>query len=146
MVKFSQGIYEPINLEKYIGIKKPIYRSSWELVFMTVCDKHPSIKKWASESVKILYKHPFTGRMTVYVPDFLVYYEDKNGKSKTELIEIKPLKQTTMEKARGIKAKAVVAINKAKWAAAQNWAKKHGIVFRVMTEADMFAQVGKVKK
>lgn len=144
--KFSQGKFEPTNPEKYIGTYPIKYRSSWELVFMNVCDNNPNIKQWASESIKIPYRHPFTGRPTIYVPDFLVHYQDKNGKSKVEVIEIKPIRQTLSEKARGTKAKMVVAVNKAKWISAQHWCKRNGMIFRVMTEADMFAQAGGIKK
>ena len=144
--KFKQGKFEPKHPEKYIGTYPVKYRSSWELVFMNVCDRNPNIKQWASESIRIQYRHPFTGRSTTYVPDFLVHYQDKNGKAKVEVIEIKPVKQTLEEKARGTRAKMIVAINKAKWAAAQRWCKQNGMVFRVMTEADMFAQAGGMKK
>jgi len=144
--KFSQGKFDPKNPEKYIGTYPIKYRSSWELVFMNVCDNNSNIKQWASESIKIPYRHPFTGRSTVYIPDFLIHYQDKNGKSKVEVIEIKPIRQTLAEKARGTKAKMVVAINKAKWTSAQSWCKKHGMVFRIMTEENMFAQSGGMKK
>lgn len=144
--KFNQGKYDPINPEKYIGTYPIRYRSSWELVFMTVCDKNPNIKQWASESIPIKYRHPFTGKVATYVPDFLVSYQDKNGKGRTEVIEIKPIKQTLIEKAKGTRAKMVVAINRAKWAAAHQWCKKNGLIFRVMTEHDMFAQAGGIKK
>ncbi len=144
--KFNQGKYDPINPEKYIGTYPIRYRSSWELVFMTVCDKNPNIKQWASESIKIPYRHPFTGKGSIYVPDFLVSYQDKTGKGHTEVIEIKPIKQTLAEKAKGTRAKMVVAINRAKWIAAARWCKKNGLGFRVMTELDMFAQAGVIKK
>lgn len=144
--KFSQGLFEPANPKKYVGTYPIRYRSSWELVFMNVCDSNPAIKQWASESIKIQYRHPFTGRISIYVPDFLVHYDDKKGKSRVEIIEIKPLKQTLKEKARGTRAKMVVAINKAKWSAANQWCKRNGMVFRVMTEMDMFAQAGGMKK
>ena len=36
------------------------------------------------------------------------------------------------------KDRAVVAINYAKWASAQAWFKRQGIVFRLITEDDMF--------
>ncbi len=142
----TRSEFKPTNPEKYIGTYPIISRSSWEMIFMSVCDKNSSIKQWASESIKIPYRHPFTGRITIYVPDFLVQYEDKKGRSRVEVIEIKPLKQTMNEKAKGIRAKAVVAINKAKWSAAQAWCKKHGMVFRVITEMDMFAQASGIKK
>ena len=35
--------------------------------------------------------------------------------------------------------RAVVAVNYAKWAAAQKWCTRQGLSFRVITENDMFA-------
>ena len=78
--RFVKGKFYPKNQEKYIGLKTPTYRSSWEQAFMRLCDEHPNVSKWASESIKIPYRHPFTGKYTVYVPDFFVVYVDKNGK------------------------------------------------------------------
>ena len=143
--KWSQGKFEPKNPEKYIGTYPIRYLSSWELVFMNFCDNNSKVKQWASESIKIYYRHPFTGRQSIYIPDFLVHYEDKTGKTKVEVIEIKPIKQTLEEKARGTRAKMIVAINKAKWTAAHKWCKENGMVFRVMTEHNMFAQAGGMK-
>lgn len=144
MPKYSNGKFNPKNPEKYIGTFPITYRSSWELVFMNFCDGHEGIKQWASESIKIPYKNPITGRTTIYVPDFLINYHDRTGRQIVEVIEIKPLKQSIMEKARGQQAKLIVLQNKAKWHAATAWCKKHGMRFRVMTEQDMFAQTGKV--
>lgn len=138
--KWSQAYFTPKNPEKYIGTYPIKARSSWELVFMNKCDTHPSIKQWASESIKIPYKNPVTGKNTVYIPDFLIHYVDKYGKTHVEVVEIKPIKQSMMEKARGTRAKMVVAVNMAKWKAAQAWCKKNGMTFRVMTEEKMFAQ------
>ena len=90
MPKFLKGKFLPENKEKYVGAKEPIYRSSWELAFMKMCDSHPYITQWASENIKIPYRHPVTGKHTVYVPDFTVMYSDKNGKRHMEVIEIKP--------------------------------------------------------
>ena len=135
-----QGRYEVQNKEKYVGSKVPYFRSSWELTFCRFCDTTESITQWASEPIKIPYKHPFTGKGTVYVPDFLVQYTDKNGQRRTELIEIKPTSQTTMESAGKSQGnRNAVEINTAKWAAAANWAKHHGVVFRIVTEDDIFA-------
>ena len=72
MAKFAQGRYNMKNPDKYIGGKTPLYRSSWEFAFMGFCDESPSIQKWASESIRIPYRHPFTGKFTIYVPDFFV--------------------------------------------------------------------------
>ena len=69
-MKFHQGIYQVKNDQKYVGSKSPRFRSSWELTFMRMCDSHPSIIQWSSEPVRIPYKHPFTGKQSMYVPDF----------------------------------------------------------------------------
>lgn len=136
--KYSQGIYTIQNPEKYAGTKPPFARSSWETAFMRFCDQHPNIKKWASENVKIPYRHPFTGKVTNYVPDFMVQYEDKNGKVRVELIEIKPKSQTVIENAKGAGDKMATQVNAVKWTAAMEWAKNKGIHFKVITEDQIF--------
>ena len=75
-MKFAKGKYNLKNPEKYIGLKTPTYRSGWEHAFMRLCDEHPNVGKWASESIKIPYRHPFTGKYTIYVPDFFVVHLD----------------------------------------------------------------------
>ena len=93
----------------------------------------------ASESIKIPYRHPFTGKYTVYVPDFFIVYTDKNGRKNAELVEVKPKSQTNMMDAgKSFAKKKQVALNMAKWEAANKWAKGKGIRFRVITESDMF--------
>jgi hypothetical protein len=99
MAKFAQGKYTLKNPEKYVGGKTPTYRSGWEFAFMKFCDENPSIQRWASEAIKIPYKNPFTGKATIYVPDFFIQYKTKSGKNMVELIEVKPDNQTMMEKA-----------------------------------------------
>jgi hypothetical protein len=141
MSKYAQGKYQIKNLEKYIGKKTPTYRSSWEFTFCNFCDNNPAIVNWASEAIQIPYRNPVTGRNTIYVPDFLIVYVDANQKHHTELIEIKPLTQVTMETAKSLKDKYSVAINMAKWAAADNWARANNIRFRVVTEYDIFKNV-----
>ncbi len=106
-------------------------------------DTHPSIIQWASELVKIPYKNPLTGKQSLYVPDFLVVYQDKAGNNIGELIEIKPKKETLMENAKSKRDKAFVIINTAKWAAAFAWASKQGLKFRVVNEDSIFKQKGK---
>ena len=136
--KFAQGKFNPLNPEKYAGKKTPTYRSGWELTFMQFCDNHPSVVQWASEAITIPYKNPLTGKNTIYVPDFFIVYADKRGKRRAELIEVKPMKQTTMENAKSQRDKAAVAVNYAKWEAANAWCKRQGIIFRVITENDIY--------
>lgn len=143
-LKFSKDFYQVKNPEKYVGTKKPMYRSSWELTFMLFCDNNPSIQQWASEPLKIPYRDPLTGKHTVYVPDFLISYIDKNQKAHVELVEIKPAKQTLREKVgKNPYDQAQFVKNQAKWAAAAQWCQKQGIRFRIINENDIFHNPGK---
>lgn len=139
MGKWAQGIYEVKNPQKYIGKTKPRYRSGWELTFMMFADNNDKIIQWASESIHIPYRNPLTGKQTIYVPDFFIVYQNKRGKTIAELVEIKPKKQTLIEeKVTNARDRAAVAVNHAKWIAANQWCKRNGITFRVITEDDIF--------
>ena len=139
MAKWAQGIYEVKNADKYIGNTKPKYRSGWELTFMQFCDNNKNVLKWASESVRIPYRHPFTGKVTMYVPDFFIVYQNKTGQQIAEIVEIKPKKQSLIEsRVASARDQAVVAVNYAKWQAARAYCKGQGITFRVITEDDLF--------
>ena len=138
---FARGRYELKNPDKYIGIKTPMYRSSWEWHFMKMCDEHPAVAKWASESIKIPYRNPFTGKFTIYVPDFFLVYGDRNGKQHVELVEVKPANQTIKEKVgNSTSNKAHYVLNQAKWQAARAYCKQKGMYFRIVNEGDIFHQ------
>ena len=141
MSKYAQGKFTPKNPEKYVGGRTPTYRSSWEFAFMRFCDEHPSVNRWASEAIKIPYRNPFTGKMTIYVPDFFIVYQDKTGKQQVELIEVKPKNHTFQENLGNSRHnKLHFVLNQAKWGAARAWCKQKGIVFRVINEGDIFHQ------
>ena len=144
--RFSQGIFVPSNPNKYVGTHRPRYRSGWEFSFMNMCDRHPNISSWASEAIRIPYICPITGRKTAYVPDFLLVYTDKRGKVRKEVVEVKPSRQTTVESATNAAERKQAVMNKAKWNAANEWCKKYGMAFRVVTEKDMFANPTKRRK
>jgi hypothetical protein len=143
--KFQQGPYVVLNPQKYAGKGVPKYRSGWELAFMRFCDSNDHIISWSSESLVIPYVNPLTGKKTRYIPDFLIQYRNKHNKVVTELIEIKPKKQSVLESKASNRDRAIVAINYAKWAAAQKWCQRNGLIFRVITEDDIFRQGGKRK-
>lgn len=145
MTKYSQGEYVPKNPQKYVGKLPIIYRSSWETSFMRVLDMHPNVSQWASESISIPYLHPLTGKWTFYIPDFLIVYVDKNDRKRAEIVEIKPAKEAMIERAKSKRDKMVLAVNQAKWQAALAWCHKNGMVFRVLTEDDLFRKPGKKK-
>lgn len=139
MAKFANGLYTPKNPAKYVGKHTPRYRSGWELTFMTFCDSNNNVLYWASEAIKIPYRHPITGKPTNYIPDFFVVYQNKFSKQIAEVVEIKPKKQSVIEsKTASAKDRMVVAINHAKWAAAMAYCKQQGYAFRVITEDDLF--------
>jgi hypothetical protein len=138
VARFSQGHYKPKNPIKYVGKGSIIYRSSWELAFMNFCDNNNNVLEWSSESIRIPYRNPLTGKHSTYVPDFLVVYQNKHFKQVVELIEIKPKKQSMLTEKLNSNERATVAINYAKWEAAIAWAKRNHIIFRVITEDQIF--------
>lgn len=138
-LRFAKGHYKLKNPEKYIGTGNPIYRSSWELAVMRMCDNNPAIEQWASESVKIPYRDPLTGKNTIYVPDFLVVFTDKKMNKHAELWEIKPANQQIKERVgKNPYNQAQYVKNLAKWQVANQWAASKGMKFRVLNENDIF--------
>ncbi len=138
MSKFAQGVFQPTNPAKYVGKRDPRYRSGWEMAFMRFCDTNDNILQWASESISIPYRNPLTGKITNYVPDFLVVYRDRKNTTRAEIVEIKPKKQSVIESKASNRDKAIVAVNYAKWDAATKWCRRQGLTFRVITEDDIF--------
>jgi len=125
------------NPKKYIGKRAPRYRSGWELAVFRMCDNHPAVIGWGSETHRIPYKHPLTGKATTYVPDLLLVYQDRQGNKHAEMVEIKPAKQTLAE-AKTPADQAAAVVNHAKWEAARAWCKQQGLSFRVITEHQIF--------
>ncbi len=145
MAKFQQGRYTLTNPDKYVGKRVPHYRSGWELAVFRMCDNHPAIIGWGSETHRVPYKNPLTGKQSMYIPDLLLIYKDKKGKNHAEIVEIKPASQTLGE-ARTQAQKAAAIVNQAKWQAANAWAKSYGMGFRVITEHQIFNKPKKGKK
>jgi len=138
MPKYKQSIYKPLNPKKYIGSGTIRMRSSWETAAAHFFDHNDNIIEWASESIRIPYKHPLTGKMSTYVPDFIIRYRDRRNKIITELIEVKPHDQSILKEGMSANQRATVAVNFAKWEAARFWCKKQGIAFRILTEKHLF--------
>jgi hypothetical protein len=137
--RFAQGKFNLKNPQKYLGNKTPIYRSGWEFAFMKFLDENANIISWASESIKIPYRNPLTGKHTIYVPDFFMSYLDRNGKTHAELIEVKPANQSVKEQlGKSVYNQAHYIMNMAKWEAARAFCKQKGINFRIVTEQEMF--------
>ena len=144
MGKFAQGRFDMKNPNKYVGKKTPLARSSWEFVFMRMLDEHQGVQSWASESIQIPYRDPLTGRSTIYVPDFFIVYNDKNGRKHAEVVEVKPASQTFKEQVGKSQYNQEQYVkNLAKWEAATAWCRQQGIIFRVINEGDIFHQGSK---
>jgi hypothetical protein len=104
-------------------------------------DEHQGVQSWASESIQIPYRDPLTGRSTIYVPDFFIVYNDKNGRKHAEVVEVKPASQTFKEQVGKSQYNQEQYVkNLAKWEAANAWCKQQGIIFRVINEGDIFHQ------
>ena len=143
MPNFRQGAYTVKNKEKYVGKGTPRYRSGWELTIMMFLDNNEHVIQWASESISIPYRNPLTGKQSMYIPDFFVTYRGRNNTVTAELIEIKPKKQSLIESKANDRDRAIVAVNYAKWDSATKWARRNGVVFRVINEDMIFHQGSK---
>ncbi len=141
--RFKQGVYKPINSEKFIN-KTPIYRSSWERKFMYWCDTNPNVLAVGSENIIVPYKSPIDNKVhRYYVDNFVIIKE--GDKTTKYLIEIKPKKQTEApiksnkkKKTTIIYEQATWAVNQAKWKAATDYAAKRGYSFLLLTEEQLF--------
>lgn len=138
MRKWANGVYQLINPGKYVGLAQPRFRSGWEHAFFRFCDTNDAVLQWASESIRIPYRNPVTGKMSSYIPDIFMTYRTKDNLVKAEIVEIKPRGQSMIQENMNSRDRAVVAVNHAKWHSATLWAKKNGVSFRVVTEDHLF--------
>ena len=144
MKNVHRGFFTPINAEKYAGnVSSIIYRSGMELTFMRMCDENSAVVIWSSEPFRIPYQHPVTGDHTMYVPDFILTYLNETKLQVTELVEVKPAKESYPNLAKTDKDKIALAINTAKWQAAQSFASSNGIKFRVVTEKEIYGKINR---
>lgn len=142
-----QARFLPKNPAKYAGdITKIFARSSWELHVMKFLDSSAAVIKWGSEELVIPYIKPTDGKVHKYYPDFVVIYRDANGGIRKEILEVKPLKESLAESAKSIHDKVALAINIAKWNAAEAFAAQNGMTFRVLTEKSLFVNKPKTPK
>lgn len=140
--KYKQGTYRPINTEKFIG-KTATYRSGLELKFFLFCDKNPNVLKWGSENIVIPYISPIDKRRHKYYVDNYVVIKEGDQIVKY-LIEIKPDKQTRPPTTKYRKKEHLIyeqkqyVINASKWKSAREYCSKHNLVFKIITEKDLY--------
>jgi hypothetical protein len=150
---FKQGKYKPQNPKKYIGDPTDIvYRSSWEMRLMKKFDESENVLAWSSESVIIPYFSPVDNKMHRYFMDFLVVAKGPNDTKVVSLIEVKPYAQTLPPKvSKGRKKQTIInetmtyLVNQAKWKAAEEYCRKKGWHFKVVTEKELPQFVGASK-
>lgn len=139
--KYVQGMYTPINPEKYVGdISKIRYMSSWEANTHKFFDQNPNVLRWSSEGIAIPYVSPLDGRVHKYLVDYWIEYVDKDGNVHQELVEVKPLAQTKRPRSssNSVYEAAQYMVNQAKWEAAVKFAETRNMKFRVLTEKSIF--------
>ena len=149
----KKGKYPVQNPDKYINLLnesqedafQPTYRSSWELEMFRWLDTNPRVIKWAPELIKVKYKNPFTGKIHRYLID--IFMRVKEGNSyKDYLIEIKPEMEKhkpSLGKGKNARRNYEMAlrtyvVNQAKWKAAKAFADKNNMIFKVLTEVELF--------
>ena len=145
---FKQNYFYPTNKEKYKGTWPITYLSSWEHKFMRFLDINENILQWGSESIQIRYMYfdPITKRQSehTYFPDFIIRIKKSDTVTRTQIIEIKPLRETKPPKlGKNKSTKSIIyetktyAKNQAKWAAAKEYCRVRGWDFVVITEKDL---------
>ena len=139
-----KGKYKVRAPYKYKGNPtKVIYRSLWELKFMTYCDTNINILEWGSEEVYMWYRSPVDNRAHRYFPDFYIKVREKDGTIEKYIIEVKPQRQTKppakpKRQTKGYLREAFeYAKNQAKWKAANEWCLDRGFEFKVITEKEL---------
>ena len=144
---YKQGIYRPLNPQKYIGNNIPQYRSSYELKFFRWADNNKNILAWGSENIIIPYINPLDNKVHRYFVDNFIIFNDKDNIKRKVLIEIKPKSQTSRPVVSKGKHKKTMLYeqtmwitNQAKWEAAKKWADKKGVIFTILTEKELNIQ------
>lgn len=150
-----KGQFRPKNPQKYIGDHtKIVYRSTWECKYMDWLDRNDNVMSWASEELTVPYISPVDGRYHRYFPDFLVKMRTSDGKLKTLMVEIKPMKQSKPPEKKKRVTKQYInevttwGVNRAKWKAAIEYCKDRkwefivlasdtGATFETLTEKEL---------
>lgn len=130
--RYKQGYINPKSCKKLIpgtSAEKIIYRSSYELKFITWLENNSNVKVWGSECFYIPYMF-VDGTTHKYYPDYFVEMTDG-----TKLVvEIKPYNQTQKPINENCWAAKEYTRNKCKWAAAIEFCKNKGYRFKILTE------------
>ena len=153
----KQGTYTLLNPGKYMeGLPPPKYKSEWEQKMFALCDCNPFVIRWGYEPFTIAYSSPLYMKQSLYKPDIYLECRYDDGHEEKYLIEVKPVAYSVLPKEpkplpegctdrkkivsfqkrmAAYQRKAMdVAVNYAKWAAAEAWCKARGINWFVANE------------
>lgn len=140
---YYQGIYNPINKEKYKGTLPIIYRSGLELKYLKWCDKNSNVISFGSESVILPYISPKDGKVHRYYVDLVLQLKTNDG-IKKYLVEVKPSSQIIPPIVNNRKKRSTILYesiawrtNNMKWESARKWCTKNGYNFVLLTEKDI---------
>lgn len=132
--RYQQGYVNPNACKKLFPSLKNdiiIYRSSYEKKFILWLESCPTVKYWGSECFHIPYVSKIDGMTHKYYPDYFVEMTDGTK----IVVEIKPYDQThkPINESNGWARREWIK-NVSKWTAAQEFCKKNGLQFKILTE------------
>lgn len=137
--------FTPKNPSKWINPNNIIARSNLEMRFFFRCDNLDSILEIGSEEIYVPYISAYDNRSHRYFIDLYLKVQIKTGEIKKYLVEIKPKvftktprlpKSKRRTKGYLMEVKNYI-VNRSKWNAATEFAKKNGMEFIIMTEKDL---------
>lgn len=142
--KSYKGFFIPKFPAKYKGnANNIVFRSMLEYTFMKYCDLNSNVLEWKSEEFYIPYIYSVDNTPHRYFIDIWIKAKLKTGETKEYLIEIKPHSQTKEPKLPKKKTKRYIedvltyVKNQDKWKAAEEYARKNGMVFKILTEKEI---------
>lgn len=138
--RYMQGYFEQTRpmVQKYVGKRPIIYRSSYEFDAFVWADTNPNVVTWTTEPFPIEYRDFKTGKTHKYWIDMVVKFTDGS----TALIEIKPLNQVPKTMNECV-LDPVKRKNMLKWEATKDFCKRnYGFKFIILTERALFSLTG----
>jgi len=153
-----KGYYHLLNPGKYMveGTTEVQYKSGWERDFFPICDGNENVIRWAYEPFDIPYSSPVLMKQSLYKPDVYLEIKYDDGHVEKWLIEIKPVAYSVVPKpprplppgcqdpkkiasfqkrmASYQRKSLDVATNFAKWAAAEEWCRRHQVNWMIFNE------------
>lgn len=131
--RYKQGYINPSSCNKLIkGINNDIiiYRSSYELKFITWLENNNQVKQWGSECICIPYTY-IDNKIHHYYPDYFVEFVDGTKM----VVEVKPLSQTRPPISEANQwGKQAYIKNMCKWRATKEFCESKGYKFKIITE------------